>query len=70
MSLLLLFQFTIPIVDGTASGACDAETGIALGTFTPAPEVIVIVLPIQTTIALTLPIGQTPPPVIPPWVVA
>ena len=70
MSLLLLFETPFQIVGGIAAGGNAEQTGIALGTFQPAPEVIVLVRPIQTVIALTLPMGQTPPVIVPPWVTA
>ena len=31
------------------------------------PEVIMMVLPIQNVVALNLPVGQTPPVIVPPW---
>ena len=68
--MLLLFETPFQIVGGIASGSQAAQTGIAVGAFQPANEVIVFVLPIQTTISLILPIGQTPPVIVPPWVLA
>jgi hypothetical protein len=70
MSLLLLFETPFQIVGGIASGSQAPQSGIAFGVFAPAPEVIVLVLPIQATINLILPIGQTPPVIVPPWVSA
>jgi hypothetical protein len=68
MSLLLLFETPFQIVNGIAAGGNAPQSGIGFGGFTPAPEVIVLVLPIQTTVSLVLPIGLTPP-VIPQVVV-
>ena len=65
--LLLFTGFTIPVIYGTAAGSNAPQTGVAVGTFVPAPEVIMMVLPIQNVVALNLPIGQTPPVIVPPW---
>jgi hypothetical protein len=67
MSLLLLFETPFQIVDGIAAGGNAEQTGIALGSFQPAPEVIMLSLPIQSVVVLNLPIGQAPPVIVPPW---
>ena len=61
MSLVLLFEKPFQIVNGSATGGNAPQTGVAMGSFTPAPEAIVLVLPIQTMVSLMLPIGLTPP---------
>ena len=65
MSLLLLFAAPFQIVQGAASGGDAEQTGVAFGAFASAPEVIVLVLPIQTVVELILPIGENAPPVVP-----
>ena len=65
--LLLFTGFTIPVTQGIAAGSNAPQTGSAFGTFVPAPEVIMLSLPIQNVIVLNLPIGQAPPVIVPPW---
>ena len=67
MSLLLLFESTIPIDSGAAAPVQKKQVVTASGTVYTPPEVIMLTLPIQTTIKLTLPIGLVPPSIVPPW---